>query len=320
MPSRSVRSAAALALATSVTSFAYVGSVSPAQAAGYNGYCKTSAGVTVVVDFRNLGGGMAIRCSPVGGGATGQQALEAAGIPVAEPARTPGFVCRLYGQPSATATLPGGYHEQCVNTPPTDAHWQYYQASNGGSWVSSSRGYASSQVIAGGFEGWSFTEGSTNHAPAVAPSRPSAPPPAHTTTGPPAPPRHTTTSAPGRPKATASASHSKAAGIAGSPHAQSTTTSTATRKKTTSSAAHSGSTKATHSKAPSSSSAAGVTGTSPGGPTNVAGGPVANSDDLINNSNKSSSINATTVVGGGVLGALAIGGGVVAIVRRRNLG
>lgn len=325
MPSRSVRSAAALALATSVTSFAYVGSVAPAQAAGYNGYCKTSFGVTVVVDFRNLGGGVAIRCSPVGGGATGQQALEAAGIPVTEPARMPGFVCRLYGEPTATATLPGGYHEQCVNTPPSDAHWQYYQASNGGSWGSSSRGYTQSQVIAGGFEGWSFTEGSTDHAPAVAPSRPSAPPPPPKTQ-PPAPPRHSTpprqptTTAPSKPKSTASPTHSKAAGSAASSHVKSTTASKVARKKTASTATHSSSPTTKHSTAPSSSSAAGVTGTSPGAPTNDAGAAAANSDELIKNSNKPSSVNATTVVGGGVLGALAIGGGVVAIIRRRHLG
>lgn len=340
MPSRSVRSAAALALATSATTFAYVGSAAPAQAAGYNGYCKTSSGVTVVVDFRGLGGGVTIRCSPVGSGASGADALSAAGIPVVQPRRTPGFVCRLYGKPSASATLPGGYHEQCVNTPPGTAHWHYFQASNGGSWGSSSDGFANSHVIPGGFEGWSFTEGSTNVAPGAAPSRPAdapKPPPATHTKQPPAPPRHTTTGAPKGTKTTAPKGGSVPGngGDGGSNGSQpkSTTASQAAKtstakkkaaeKKASSSAAHaSKSSKAKHSKGSSSSSAGGVSGTSSGAPTNAAGAPVANSDDLIKDSKKSasSSINATTVVGGGVLAVLAMGGSAVAIIRRRNLG
>lgn len=324
MSSRSVRSAAAVALAISATSFAYVGSVAPAQAAGYNGYCKTSSGVTVVVDFRNLGGGIAVRCAQVGSGATGQNALQAAGIPVTEPTRMGGFVCRLYGKPSATATLPGGYHEQCVNTPPSDAHWQYYQASNGGSWGSSSSGYSQAQVIPGGFEGWAFTEGSANAAPGVAPSRPAVPPqpaPTHTTTQPPVP-RHTTTTAPKRTKTTAPAGDSAARkGADRGSRPQSTASSNAVQKaapkrtKSAGSTAHpSSSSKAMHSKG---STAGGVAGTSSGGPPIVA---VANSDDLIKDSKKSSGINPTTIVGGLVLAALVIGGGAVAIIRRRNLG
>ncbi len=332
MPSRPVRSAAALALATSATSFAYVGTAAPAQAAGYNGVCKTSSGVTVVVDFRELGGGIAVRCSPVGSGANGQQALQAAGIPVVEPRLMHGFVCRLYGAPSASTTLPGGYHEQCVNTTPLNAHWWYSQAPNGGSWSSSSTGYTSSQVIPGGFEGWAFSEGGTNYAPRFTPTRPAAPkpPPTHTATQPPASARHTTTTAPKYPKTTAPNGNSTSSkgGSSGS-QANSTTaskSSTEAKKaaekkaaaKASRSASASSSSTAKHSTG-SSSSAGGAAGSSSGGPTNVAGAPMANSDNLIKDSKKSSGINATTVVGGGVLAALALGGGAVAVIRRRNL-
>lgn len=157
---RLLRSAAAVALAMSATSIAYAGSAAPARAAGQNGYCTSASGVTVVVDFRGLGGGIAIRCAPVKSGASGVDALQAAGIPVQGTRRYGlAFVCRIYGKPAASTTLPGGYREACGNTPPQDLHWDYFQASNGGSWGYSTAGPTSSRVIPGGFEGWSFTEG-----------------------------------------------------------------------------------------------------------------------------------------------------------------
>lgn len=324
MPSRTVRSVAALALAASATTFAYAGSAAPAQAAGYNGVCKTSSGVTVVVDFRGLGGGIAVRCSPVGSGATGLQALQAAGIPV-EGTRQYGlaFICRIYGQPSASATLPGGYHESCGRTPPPNAHWWYTQAPNGGSWTSSGEGASSSHVIPGGFEGWAFSEGGTNYPPRYTPSRPAAPkpPPAHTTTAPPAP-RHTTTTAPPPPHSTAPkhGGGSQPQSTTGSTSGSSTAagTHTAKNKKTAASRSAGASTSAHRKSSATSSTGAGVTGTSSGGPTNAAGAPIVNSDKKIKDAEKSSTINATTVVGGGVLAALAIGGSAVALLRRRN--
>lgn len=335
MPSRPARSAAALALAASATTFAYVGSAAPAQAAGYNGYCKTSSGVTVVVDFRNLGGGVAIRCSPVGSGATGLQALQAAGIPV-EGTRDGGLsvACRIYGKPTATQDLPGGYHESCARMPPANAYWSYWQAPNGGSWSYSQKGLSNSRVIPGGFEGWSFSEGSSA-APRAAATRPSAPAPQPTSTHTTQPPRHTTTTAPGHQSTTTAkqpAPSKRDGGAAGASQSKSTAASKAaaeqkstSAKARTSSASSSSSSasKSSHSKSSSSSSgSSSALGTRSGQPTNAAGAPIKNSDDLIKDAKQdnSSSINATTVVGGGVLGALAIGGVVVGIIRKRKLG
>jgi hypothetical protein len=104
-------------------------------------------------------------------GASGIDALTAAGIPVQGTRRYGlAFVCRIYGKPAASTKMPGGYHEGCGNTPPQNLHWDYFQASNGGSWGYSSAGPTSSRVIPGGFEGWSFTEGS-KAAPGVRPVR-----------------------------------------------------------------------------------------------------------------------------------------------------
>lgn len=357
MPSRSVRSATALALAASATTFAYVGSAAPAQAAGYNGYCKTSSGVTVVVDFRGLGGGVAIRCAPARSGATGLDALHAAGIPVTGSTGMYGdsVVCTLYGKPKRV----------CPRMPPADAYWSYWHASNGGSWTYSSDGLKSRTVIPGGFEGWSFAQGA-NVAPGAAPSRPAAPKPptskpTHSTTTKSAPSRHTSTKAPthhpapGKRDGGASNGSGGSGGAAGAGQPSSTASGTADKGKAESGAAKGKAAKgkaaessaassqaakseaaerksksakaeasAKSKAAQTSSSTAGnaATGTSSSVPTNAAGSPLANSDDLIKNSKKkdSSGINATTVVGGGVLAALVIGGGIVAVIRRRGLG
>lgn len=305
---RLLRSAAAVALATSATSLAYAGSAAPARAASaHNGYCTSSAGVTVVVDFGPLGGGVAIRCAPVGSGATGLQALQAAGIPIQGTQRYGlAFVCRLYGQPSATTTLPNGYHEQCVNTPPTSAYWSYSKAANGGSWSVSSEGVSSSHVIPGGFEGWSFNEGS-NSVPRATPTRPvTAPRPTSTTTAP-APPRHTTTTAPAPSHPTRTRQPTRAARPSSTAPAQASSTHPTSHHPATKTHR----TTASASSSSSSSSGAAVAAGEP---------PVANSDKLIKQANTSSGVNATTVVGGGVLAALAIGGAVVSVIRRRHLG
>lgn len=308
---RLMRSAVAAALAVPATGVVYAASAPPAHAASaYNGYCRTSAGVTVVVDFGPLGGGVATRCSPVGSGASGIDALQAAGIPVTGTQRYGlAFVCRLYGQPTASRELPGGYHEQCVNTPPTDAHWDYFKAANGGSWSYSSTGASGTTVIPGGFEGWRFSEG-TRLAPRATPVRPAAPKPGptatHTTTRP-APRRTTTRPAP---HSTSAAAHDAGPvkGSTSAAHQHAHSPSSSVTKHRTDRATP----KSTGPSSPSSSST---------GAAAVAGGPpAANSDKLIRHSKQSSTVTPTTAVGGGVLAILAIGGTVVALVRRRTLG
>lgn len=326
-PHRLLRSAAAGALAFSATGVLYAAAAPPARAAGYDGACTSSSGVTVVVDFGPLGGGVATRCSPVGSGATGIDALQAAGIPVAGTQRYGlAFVCRLYGEPTSARTLPGGYHEQCVNTPPTDAHWDYFKAANGGSWSYSSTGASGSAVIPGGFEGWRFSEGSRiapGRAPVRATAKPKPKPTATHTTTRPAAPRHTTTH-PAAPRATTSPARPAATHAGSTGHTTRATSSAPAHSRTHaahSSAAPHGSHRATPtSRAASSASASTSTSTSTGAAVR-AGGPAApDSDKLIHDSQQSSGVTTTTAVGGGVLAALAIGGTVVTIVRRRTLG
>jgi hypothetical protein len=135
----------------------------PAQAAGCDG-------VTVVVDFRGLGGGVQQGCAP-GSPASGVAALTAAGFGYTYASRQPGFVCRINNEPGADA-------DRCVTTSPSSAYWSYWHASAGGSWSYSNQGAATYAPARGSVEGWAFGAGEQ---PGIAP--PAAPAPQ-----PPAPP------------------------------------------------------------------------------------------------------------------------------------
>lgn len=131
-----------------------------APAGAASGACTSSSGVTVVVDFGSLGGGVQVHCTRTSG--TGLDALKGSGYSVTGTQRYgSAFVCRING-------LPGPSAEKCVNTPPADSSWHYWHASNGGSWSFSQTGASSRKVVQGGFEGWSFGGGS---APGYTPKR-----------------------------------------------------------------------------------------------------------------------------------------------------
>jgi len=150
-------------------------------AAGTPGYCPTSAGTTVVVDFTDLGGvagsDVVVRCA-TGSPATGVDALVEAGFDPAGTARYDlAFICRIVNRPTPDEPLAvsgdKGYTESCDETPPTEAHWHYFYARNGGEWQGSDVGAVSHVPLAGGFEGWSFQlNRSVNVPPRVDPERP----------------------------------------------------------------------------------------------------------------------------------------------------
>lgn len=121
----------------------------PAHAtAGTDGPCVDDVGVTVIVDFGDLGGGVSARCAPTGG-TTGLAVLDAAGISWEGTRPFPGLVCRIAGLPSAGT-------EPCVNAPPANVYWSYWMAPRGGSWCYSSFGAGNRTPPPGSMEGWSF--------------------------------------------------------------------------------------------------------------------------------------------------------------------
>jgi hypothetical protein len=131
----------------------------PASAAGCDG-------VTVVVDFRGLGGGVQQGCAP-GSPASGVAALAAAGFGYTYASRQPGFVCRINDKPGADA-------DRCVTTSPASAYWSYWHAAAGGSWSYSNQGAATYAPARGTVEGWAFGAGEQ---PGMAPPAAPAPQP-----------------------------------------------------------------------------------------------------------------------------------------------
>ncbi|MFI9007730.1 hypothetical protein ACIGNX_10920 [Actinosynnema sp. NPDC053489] len=122
------------------------------------------AGVTVVVDFGALGGGVRTGCAP-GDPSSGTGALTAAGFGYTFAARQPGFVCRINGQPGS---------DPCVTASPTTAYWGYWHGQPGGSWVYSATSAGGYDPAPGTVEGWAFGAGQQ---PGIAPPAPPAPQP-----------------------------------------------------------------------------------------------------------------------------------------------
>ena len=135
----------------------------PAAAAG----CTGSGGVTVVVDFHQLGGGVQQACDADGGGKAASAVFPDSGFPLTYVQRQPGFVCRVSGAPSS---------DPCVNTPPAGAYWSlWWSDGTSGSWTYSSTGVGSLTVPDGGYVAFSWQGQDGKAAPGVAPTPRTAP-------------------------------------------------------------------------------------------------------------------------------------------------
>ncbi|GAA3868004.1 hypothetical protein GCM10022243_37100 [Saccharothrix violaceirubra] len=147
---------------------------------GTPGFCPTGDGVTVVVDFQQLGGTTLVRCFPSTAPGTGLDALKGAGFQIAGVQRWgEAFVCRVENRPSAVEEVPIAgdehYKEACLDTPPAAGYWSYWHAGNNCPWTYSQWGVKNREFVPGGFEGWSFSlnaTAETNPVPRIAPVRP----------------------------------------------------------------------------------------------------------------------------------------------------
>lgn len=155
---------AAAGILTAAPAHAITGSGTP-------GFCPDAGGVTVVVDFQELGGSTIVRCAP-GEQASGLTALKNAGFQITGTQRWgEAFICRIEGKP-------GAGDESCINTPPASAYWSYWHSPNNGSWTYSQWGVTARKPPQGSFEGWSFSKdrtADTSPPPRVGPSRPAPP-------------------------------------------------------------------------------------------------------------------------------------------------
>ncbi|MDO5677326.1 MAG: hypothetical protein Q4G35_07435, partial [Propionibacteriaceae bacterium] len=204
------RSAAAFCALVLATASAWASAPTASAVTVSTGHCSTKTGVTLVVDHQALGGGTIIKCvEGLPAGSSGLELLDAAGLS-REGTQHDGssFVCRVGGRPAANETfaLQSGeeYRETCINTPPEDAFWGYWHATNGGNWTFSSWGAGNREVIPGGYEGFSFSLNNStgsNPPPGVKPSHPVVTP----TPTPTATPTPTVAVQPAKPTASASA-------------------------------------------------------------------------------------------------------------------
>ena len=129
----------------------------PASAAA----CSTSHGVTVVVDFHELGGGVQQACDADGADTSASTLFPRNGFPLDYVQRQPGFVCRVSGAPAS---------DPCQNTPPADAYWGlWWSDGKSGSWSYSSEGAGSLSVPDGGYVAFSWNGSSTKSPPGAAP-------------------------------------------------------------------------------------------------------------------------------------------------------
>ncbi|WBB63797.1 hypothetical protein O7599_15290 [Streptomyces sp. WMMC500] len=171
---------AATALTAAALAAAPGGAHAVDQSKGHAGFCKNSTGVTVVVDFQDLGGTTIVRCYPGSAPGTGLDALKGAGFQIEGVQRWgESFICRVENRPSATEGIPvrgnEGYRERCIDTPPAAAYWSYWHAGNNCAWEYSQWGVKNRDFVPGGFEGWSFSlnaSADSNPEPRIAAVRP----------------------------------------------------------------------------------------------------------------------------------------------------
>lgn len=152
------------------------GTDQPAVAAA----CPGDSGVTVVVDYAELGG-LQVGCAQGAGGRTASTAFAEAGFALSHVDRGPGtgMVCKVAGAPSDAS---------CTTAPPAEAYWSLWIASpTSDTWGYASRGVTQLTVVDGGYVAFAWHQGSgTAQPPAVTPRR-STPVPPPSTAEPPRP-------------------------------------------------------------------------------------------------------------------------------------
>lgn len=118
------------------------------------GPCSVGGGVTVVVDFSDVGGSVTTECAE-GEPTTGRDALVAAGF-IAEDS-APGMICTINATPDpCPETFDGSY-------------WSYWHALPGEAWTGYLVGADTSVPLTGEVEGWRYNDGSVGPGDGTAP-------------------------------------------------------------------------------------------------------------------------------------------------------
>jgi hypothetical protein len=191
-----------LRLAAAALAVAAAGVVVPSPA--HASTCDTAAGVSVVVDFHQLGGGVQTFCDTGGAGKSAAEQFADAGHTLTYVQGEP-FVCQVDSKPDT----------QCARTPPSNAYWSlWWSDGKSGEWKYASAGVTALEVPDGGYVAFSWQGQASQAKPRVTPtahtastpsSSPSSSPSTHapssphssTAPGQAGPPSHSTTTTPG---------------------------------------------------------------------------------------------------------------------------
>jgi hypothetical protein len=153
---------------------AHSGSAPPWSSRAWLGPCVGASGITVVVDFHQLGGGAQSGCDNAEGH-TAAQNFTSTGFPLEYVQQTPGFTCRVSGKPAS---------DPCVRTPPATAYWSlWWSDGRSGSWSYATVGVGSLKVPQGGYVAFSWQGQSGRALPGISPTprrAPEPPPPSDT--------------------------------------------------------------------------------------------------------------------------------------------
>lgn len=275
------------------------------------GMCTTTSGVSVVVDFAGLGGGVSKVCDT--SGSTDAQRLFEAHHQMTYTQRYPGVVC----------TIDGKGDSACVNMPPADAYWGlWWSDGTDGQWHYSTEGVGSLSVPQGGSVAFAWQDSSSQTRPSVPPAKPAASSPSPSPTAPPSSSaQHPTSKAP---------SHEPAAPTGGGRATQSPRERSSARSGAPSVTPGGSSTPAAHTGASSHHTASSRHASAPAtrATDDGQGAPSASSSSTTSPSGTAVSTTAgpSDTGGGGLpgwlapalIGLLAVAGGAVALLRRRR--
>ncbi len=188
-----------ISLAAAAVTVAAAGAVlpSPAQAST----CTSTTGVSVVVDFHQLGGGVQTFCDAGGAGDYAASQFEDAGHTLTYVNGEP-FVCQVDSVPDT----------QCARTPPANAYWSlWWSDGRSGTWKYSSTGVTSLKVPDGGSVALSWQGQSSQAKPRVTPPARTSGSPTSSPTTHPTLPSHSST-APGQAPSSTTGSTSPSSG------------------------------------------------------------------------------------------------------------
>jgi hypothetical protein len=150
---------------------AAVSAVPPTQAVAPAAGCSSASGVTVVVDFNELGGGVPSVCDADGGGKKAATLFPQNGFKLEYAVGMAGFVCRVQDAPAPE-------DEDCQGTAPGNAYWSlWWSDGKTGSWSYASSGAGSLTVPDGGYVAFSWDQSDGTAPPSFNAAKHAAPPP-----------------------------------------------------------------------------------------------------------------------------------------------